>query len=64
MSLLTNVTSALATESFVTGKNYLTALPSTANFTSLTVADKTVATQEWDNKQKTVIECAEESDEE
>ena len=47
LSLLTNVTSALATESFVTGKNYLTALPSTANFTSLTVADKTVATEEW-----------------
>ena len=32
MSYLTAVTSALATQDFVTGKNYLTALPSTADF--------------------------------
>ena len=51
LSFLTNVTSALATESFVTNKNYLTALPSSADFTTLTIGTKAVATEEWVNSQ-------------
>ena len=42
---LTICANAVATEAFLTGKNYLTALPAIASFTTLTIGANAVATE-------------------